>query len=130
MILWKLFANICCQNISFEQLSSNALILVLAGSETTATTLSGATYLLLNHPNVLQKVTQEVRSSFKSADEITINSVTKLSYMLAVLNETLRLYPPVVSGLIREVPDCGCQIASEHVPSGASRPLPQILSCC
>ncbi|KAF6831216.1 cytochrome p450 monooxygenase [Colletotrichum plurivorum] len=105
-------------NISFPQLSSNALILVLAGSETTATTLSGATYLLLKNPDVLQRVTEEVRSSFNSADEITINSVTKLSYMLAVLNETLRLYPPVASGMIRVVPDCGCQIASEHIPSG------------
>ncbi|RYP67847.1 hypothetical protein DL771_007024 [Monosporascus sp. 5C6A] len=105
-------------NLSFEKLGSNAFILVLAGSETTATTLSGATYLLLTHPEVLEKLNREVRSTFASADEITINSVGKLSYMLAVLNESLRLYPPVTSGLVRVVPPGGEQIAGHWVPEG------------
>lgn len=105
-------------NISFEKLSSNAFILVLAGSETTATTLSGATYLVLSNPDVLQKLVQEVRGSFKSADEININSVNKLSYMLAVLNESLRLYPPVTSSLARMVPGKGADIAGQYVPAG------------
>ncbi|UQC75069.1 isotrichodermin C-15 hydroxylase [Colletotrichum lupini] len=96
----------------------NGLILVLAGSETTATTLAGTTYLLLRDPKVLQKLNEEVRSSFNDSSEITINSVSKLSYMLAVLNEALRMYPPVTSNLIREVPEFGCQIGAEHVPQG------------
>ncbi|KAI1418230.1 putative cytochrome P450 [Hypoxylon sp. FL1857] len=104
--------------LSFEKLSANAFILVLAGSETTATTLSGATYLLLAHPNVLEKLKQEVRSSFKSVDEININSVNKLSYMLAILNESLRLYPPVTSSLVRIVPPGGEQIAGQFVAGG------------
>lgn len=108
------------QNLSFEQLSANGLILVLAGSETTATTLAGTTYLLLRNPKILQKLNEEVRSSFTDSSEITINSVSKLSYMLAILNEALRMYPPVTSNLIREVPQFGCQIGSEHVPQGVS----------
>ncbi|KAK1544664.1 isotrichodermin C-15 hydroxylase [Colletotrichum paranaense] len=96
----------------------NGLILVLAGSETTATTLAGTTYLLLRDTKVLQKLNEEVRSSFNDSSEITINSVSKLSYMLAVLNEALRMYPPVTSNLIREVPEFGCQIGAEHVPQG------------
>ncbi|KAL0783331.1 hypothetical protein CaCOL14_001238 [Colletotrichum acutatum] len=87
-------------------------------SETTATTLAGTTYLLLRNPKVLQKLNEEVRSSFTDSSEITINSVSKLSYMLAVLNEALRMYPPVTSNLIREVPEFGCQIGSDHVPQG------------
>ncbi|KAI8965007.1 putative cytochrome P450 [Daldinia sp. FL1419] len=105
-------------NLSFDMLSANAFILVLAGSETTATTLSGATALLLSHPETLEKLQQEVRSSFKSADEITITSVNKLYYMLAILNEALRLYPPVTSGLVRTVPRGGQQIAGRYVPEG------------
>jgi len=106
--------------LSFEQLSENAFILVLAGSETTATTLSGATYLLLTHPEILDKLNQEVRSSFKSKDEITIASVGKLSYMLAVLNESLRLYPPLTSTLVRVVPPSGGKIAGHYVPGKVS----------
>ncbi|KAI1388851.1 putative cytochrome P450 [Hypoxylon trugodes] len=105
-------------NLSFQKLSANAFILVLAGSETTATTLSGATYLLLTHPEILEKLKKEVRSAFTSVDEITISSVNKLSYMLAILNESLRLYPPVTSGLVRSVPEGGEQIAGHYVAAG------------
>ncbi|TQN67766.1 Averantin hydroxylase [Colletotrichum shisoi] len=105
-------------NLSFEKLSANGLILVLAGSETTATTLSGATYLLGRNPDVLRKLNAEVRSAFTDSSEITIGSVSKLAYTVAVLNEALRLYPPLTSGLVREIPNGGCQIASEFVPQG------------
>ncbi|KAI1269481.1 cytochrome P450 [Xylariaceae sp. FL1019] len=105
-------------NLSFEKLSSNAFLLVLAGSETTATTLSGATYLLLTHPEILEKLQVEVRSSFTESREITINTVSKLSYMLAILNEALRMYPPVTSGLVRKAPRGGATIAGHYVPEG------------
>jgi len=107
------------QGLDQEKLASNAFVLVLAGSETTATTLSGTTYLLLEHRDILHRVTEEVRSSFKSVDEITYSSVSKLTYMLAVLNEALRHYPPVTSGLVRQVPPGGAQIAGHFVPAGA-----------
>lgn len=104
----------------------NATILLLAGSETTATTLSGATYLLLSHPDILERLKQEIRTTFSSADEITINSVGKLSYMLAVLNETLRVYPPLTSGMVRVVPPEGAEIAGNYVPGGVRLPYPPI----
>ncbi|KAI0200638.1 isotrichodermin C-15 hydroxylase [Astrocystis sublimbata] len=103
-------------NLSFGKLSSNAVILVFAGSETTATTLSGATYLTLSHPDVHAKLTHEVRSTFKDAREININTVGNLKYMLAVLNEALRMYPPVVSGLVRVTPKGGATVAGHYCP--------------
>ncbi|KAM7194018.1 Cytochrome P450 [Naviculisporaceae sp. PSN 640] len=108
-------------NLSFEQMGANAFILVLAGSETTATTLSGITYLLLKYPEVYRKVTKEVRGMFKRKEEIDMNSVMGLKYMLAVINESLRLYPPVVTSLVREVPKgCGgVKVADWHIPEGS-----------
>ncbi|KAI1343972.1 putative cytochrome P450 [Xylariaceae sp. FL0016] len=105
-------------DLSFPKLSANAFILVLAGSETTATTLSGATYLLLTHHEIMERLKKEVRSSFKDASEININSVNNLTYMLAILNEALRLYPPVTSGLVRMVPPEGATIAGHYVTGG------------
>jgi cytochrome P450 len=105
-------------DLSFEKLGSNAFILILAGSETTATTLAGATYFLLTNPDALSRLQHEVRTTFKSADDINIASVSKLSYMLAVLNEALRMYPPVTSNLVRVVPSGGAQIAGHFVPEG------------
>ncbi|KAK7704627.1 hypothetical protein SLS64_008391 [Diaporthe eres] len=100
------------------QLSANAEILVLAGSETTATLLSGCTYLLLTNPDKMEKLKHEVRSAFASESEITATSVNKLSYMLGVLNEALRLYPPVTSSLVRVVPTGGDMITDHWVPEG------------
>jgi cytochrome P450 len=67
-------------NISFELLRANAGLLVVAGSETTATLLSGVTYLLLRNPECLRKVTDEVRSAFESEHDITFASVQNLPY--------------------------------------------------
>ncbi|WYZ44180.1 hypothetical protein EsH8_VII_000616 [Colletotrichum jinshuiense] len=103
-------------NYSLEQLEGNAGILIIAGSETTATLLSGATYLLLKNPEKMKKLTDEVRTTFQSGEEIDLTSVNKLSYMLACLDETLRVYPPVPTGLPRIVPKGGATIAGKFVP--------------
>lgn len=113
--------------MSFEKLSANAEILVLAGSETTATLLSGCTYLLLTHPDKMEKLKHEVRSTFASEHEITASAVNNLTYMLGVLNEALRLYPPVTSSLVRVVPKGGDRIVDLWVPEGVSRSPPQIV---
>jgi len=104
------------QGIDFGRLRTNASLLVVAGSETTATLLSGVTFLLLSNPDKMTKLVEEVRSSFKSDDEITLLSVGNLHYMLACLNEALRCYPPVPIGMPREVPKGGAQIAGHPVP--------------
>ncbi|EFX01803.1 cytochrome p450 monooxygenase [Grosmannia clavigera kw1407] len=106
------------QPLALACLTTNASLLVLAGSGTTATLLSGVTYLLLNNPQSMAKLAAEVRSSFSSEEEITLLSVNKLTYMLACLNEALRCYPPVVFGLPRVVPKGGSNIAGHFVPQG------------
>lgn len=66
----------------------------------------------------MENVTQEVRSSFTSVDEITLLSVSKLDYMLACLHETLRMYPPVGQGIVRETGKNGQHVAGKFVPPG------------
>ncbi|KAK6544718.1 hypothetical protein TWF694_001404 [Orbilia ellipsospora] len=97
--------------------TTSATVLV-AGTETTATLLSGMTYLLLMNPDALERVTWEVRTSFKSEEEIDLISTQRLEYMLACLSEALRIYPPVSPGLPRIVPKGGAQICGEMVPEG------------
>ncbi len=104
--------------MSFAKLQANAVFLSIAGSETTATGLSGATYLLLQNPHVLEKLRKELDTKFQRSEEITLNSVTSLPYLQAVINETLRHYPPVTGGMVRQVPDGGAMIAGKFVPGG------------
>lgn len=65
-----------------KTLMINAMVLIVAGSDTSATLLSGLIYLLLKNPGCLQKITHEVRSAFKSEDEISFSSVQSLPYSM------------------------------------------------
>ena len=101
------------------ELDTNAEVLVIAGSETTATLLSGVTYWLLRTPEAMMRVTAEVRQAFQSEDKINfINATARLPYMLACLEEALRLYPPVPTTLQRITTDPSTEISGVRVPAG------------
>jgi cytochrome P450 len=94
----------------------NASTVVVAGSETTATTIAAALYFLLTNPDAYQQILFEVRSAFRSEAEITISAVNKLEYMHACLNETMRMLPAVPGGLPRVVPPGGRVLNGTFVP--------------
>ncbi|KAF4412517.1 Cytochrome P450 monooxygenase 1 [Colletotrichum fructicola] len=102
------------------QIRVNVGTLVLAGSETTSTLLCGVTFLVLKHREVMMRLREEVRSSFAREEDITISSVTKLTYMSACLDEALRCYPPAAAGMPREVPTGGTTVAGEILPEGTA----------
>lgn len=108
------------QTMSRTEIYDNASLLIGAGSETTATALSAATYLLAMNPDVLARLVTEVRESFSSESQIDFVSVQKLDYMLAVLDETLRLHPPSPNANLRSVCDGGDVICGQFVPHGVS----------
>lgn len=121
------FSSMSCQltQISHKALTRTELImhsrlLIIAGSETTATALSGATYLLCSNPSTLAKLNEEVRSAFASEEEIDIISTAKLDYLQAVLEESLRMYPPVPSALPRVTPPGGQEILGQWIPGNVS----------
>lgn len=111
------------KEFSFGEMVTNANTLIIAGSETTATLLSGVTYLLLTNPRVLLKLQHEVRGAFQTDKEITLESCNKLEYIHAVLTEALRVYPPVAVGLPRIVDAQGDMVAGHWVPGGVGTNL-------
>ena len=116
-----------------DKLQANCSLLIIGGSETTATLLSGVTYYLLTNPEAMRKLTAEIRSSFKSEEDIDFMSVSTLPYLLACLDEALRMYPPVPLGLPRVVPKGGATVSGHFVPEDVSycfffRPEPPSLS--
>jgi cytochrome P450 len=108
------------KRLSRGEMDANAQTFLLAGSETTATTLSGTTYLLLKNPDVYTKLVQEIRNQFTSQSEITIEEVNKLEYLIAVFQEALRYYPPVATGFPRVVPKGGDTISGHYLPEGTA----------
>ena len=81
--------------ISHLEYQSTVETLIIAGSETTATLMSGVTYYLLKNPDKMERLVTEIRQAFASPQEISFVSVNKLTYLLACLDEALRVYPPV-----------------------------------
>ncbi|KAF3803795.1 Isotrichodermin C-15 hydroxylase [Colletotrichum gloeosporioides] len=105
--------------LQFEELRANSSTLIVAGSETTATALSAITYYLTTHTSALEKLNNEVRSAFATENDINMVSVQKLQYMQAIINESLRMYPPVPTGIMRRVSEGDGLFLGQHVPKGS-----------
>ncbi|KAL8965071.1 MAG: hypothetical protein Q9197_006686 [Variospora fuerteventurae] len=106
-----------------EEIISTSGVLLIGGSETTATLLSGATYHLLTNPDILVKLQAEVRGAFQDESEMTLNSLAKhdfLPYLEAVLTESLRMYPPIPANLPRMTGPEGDVIDGYFVPANTS----------
>jgi cytochrome P450 len=106
--------------LSLGQHHSTGSVFMLAGTETTATALSGTTYHLLMNPDKLELLQREIRSAFTNLDEMDLESLAKQKYLMAVLQEGLRMYPPVPTLLPRVVPAGGAEICGEWVPAGTT----------
>lgn len=100
------------------ELHSQSNTLIVAGSETTATCLTGIVFCLLSNPSTLEALTNEVRSIFKSDSEITGDTTADLKYLSAVIEEGLRIFPPAPFGLPRVSP--GAVIDGHYVPPGVT----------
>lgn len=116
--------------MSTEEITATFEILMVAGSETSATLMSGVTYQLLKNPHASKKLVAEIRSTFAHSDEITISSVSSLTYQLAVLDEALRSMPPVVNALVRLVSSGPGEVVGGHfVPGGTKVGIPSWAAC-
>lgn len=92
--------------------------LIIAGGETTATFLSGITFHLVQYPEVLRKLEAEIRSAFKSEEDINGVSTNKLPYFNACVKEGLRVSPAVPFGHPRVVPPGGDEVCGQRLPGG------------
>ncbi|KAJ5398337.1 cytochrome P450 monooxygenase [Penicillium cosmopolitanum] len=107
-----------------DEMLPNYSFLMMAGSETTATLLSGCTFYLLKHPHSYQRLTSEVRQCFSAPTEIVLSSLAVLPYLHSVITETLRLYPPVPLGMPRTTPAGGAMISGRYVPEKTTVSVP------
>lgn len=117
------------KGMSRDEIDSNSTLLILAGSETSATTCASATWFLVKNPVTLKKLRDEVRSSFQSMEEITVTSASKLPYLHAVIQEALRLHPTEPISVTRLVDRPGVTVSGYQIPVGTSVGIPQKSAC-
>ncbi|KAH6658724.1 putative cytochrome P450 [Truncatella angustata] len=117
--------------VSDQQIAAHASDLVIAGSDTSASALAACIYYLLKEPVPMYNLVTEVRCGFNQYSDITGSSTSSMQYLNAVLQEALRLFPPLPLGLPRIVP-AGGAVVDEHVlPEGitvSTNPLAACLS--
>lgn len=108
------------KGMSRAEMNVNAFSFSIAGSESSATALSAFTYYTLSRVSVYDRLIAEIRGTFDAYEQIDISSTAQLSYLNAVLQETLRIYPPVAVTLPRVVPVNGTVIDGDFVPAGVT----------
>ncbi|KFO91421.1 Cytochrome P450 3A29, partial [Buceros rhinoceros silvestris] len=81
------------KTLSDEEILAQALIFVFAGYETTSSTLSYISYELATHPDVQQRLQEEIDANLPNKATPTYNAITQMEYLDMVVNESLRLFP-------------------------------------
>jgi cytochrome P450 len=82
------------KGITLPELHATASVLIVAGSETTVSVLSGTTNYLVKNPTKLTALTQEVRTTFSRETDMSLSALKELPYLAAVVQEGLRLCNP------------------------------------
>ena len=78
-----------------DELLDELMTLIVAGFETSANTLNWAWYLLAKYPDVEAKIIAEAKQHIPDVGAVTSDALMAMEYTQQVLEETLRLYPPV-----------------------------------
>lgn len=96
---------------------------VVAGTDTTAISLSSIFRQLLTHTEVLVKLREELQRAKADgtiSDPITFQESQRLKYFGAVIKESLRVWPAAGLPMWRVVPEGGATIAGRYFPAGVS----------
>ena len=102
----------------------DSALIVVAGSDTTAATLTHIFYHLARTPKVFSTLREELDAFYQPGSESEFKDLQEASYLNGVINEALRLHPPVPSGLLRQTPPEGITIGSTYIPGDVTISTP------
>uniref|UniRef100_A0A8C3UZZ3 Cytochrome P450 3A n=1 Tax=Catharus ustulatus TaxID=91951 RepID=A0A8C3UZZ3_CATUS len=102
--------------LSDEEVLAQALIFVFAGYETTSSTLSYIAYNLATHPDVQQRLQDEVDKHLPNKATPTYNTIVQMEYLDMVVNESIRLYP--AGGRLERVCKKTVELNGVTIPKG------------
>lgn len=100
----------------FMALMSN----IIAGSDTTAVSLSSIMFRLITHPDVLKKLREEVLNFQPANGRLTFKEAQEMPYLQAAIKESLRVHPATGLPLWRTVPEGGAEVAGQFFPAGTT----------
>jgi cytochrome P450 len=104
-----------------EEASGEALLQVIAGSDTSATTIRSVLLYLLTNPHSYTRLQAEIDTSIavgKISSPIKDSEARQLPYLQAVIKEGMRIIPPAGGAFYKTVPPEGDVIDGKFVPGG------------
>ncbi|KAJ5674343.1 uncharacterized protein N7477_004277 [Penicillium maclennaniae] len=104
---------------SRASLLEEAVALVIAGTDTTGSTLTIGTYQVLRKPEIYTKLKAELLEAWPNLEQRpNAGDLEKLPYLTAVIKEALRMAPTTTSENSRVVQAQGATIGGKHIPGG------------
>ncbi|XP_067140690.1 cytochrome P450 3A41-like isoform X3 [Centruroides vittatus] len=81
------------KKLSTDNIVANAVMIMVAGYDTTSTMLAWCTYYLVKYPEKQEKIRQEINENIENNQQIEYADLSKLKYLDQIISETLRLRP-------------------------------------
>ncbi|ORX75916.1 cytochrome P450 [Basidiobolus meristosporus CBS 931.73] len=110
------------KQLSFDEMLNEAVVLSIAGHDTTASSLSSVIYVLAKYPAIQEKVREEVNRVLKShastEDIPSTAEIKMLHYLEATIKESMRLYPPAPI-LPTRMAACDTMLGQIPIPKGS-----------
>lgn len=111
------------KRLTDDEVLAQSLIFMVAGFETTGSTLSYMAYVLAKHPEVQEKLLEELDEAVKNRGDIPLyDFINSLDYLDRVFSEVLRLYTP--GFLIHRRCNEGCKVNGLSIPPGVDVFMP------
>jgi cytochrome P450 len=104
-----------------EEASGEALLQIVAGSDTSASTIRVVMLSLLSNPAAYRKLQAEIDSRItagKISSPIRDVEARQMPYLQAVIKEGLRILPPAAGTFFKTVPPGGDVIDGKFIPAG------------
>ncbi|PIN11547.1 Cytochrome P450 CYP2 subfamily [Handroanthus impetiginosus] len=85
----------CSIDLNWENIKGLLMDIFIGGTETIAAAVIWTMTILVTRPNMMEKVQAQIRELVGRKGKLNEDDLQKLSYLRAVINEALRLYPPL-----------------------------------
>jgi len=116
------FGLLLARGLSRQTILDESVTMLLAGHETTASSLVWSLYLLARHPEIADELAFDLQSAL-GGEAPTYAELGRLSSLRATLDESLRLYPP--THRIARTIASPVWVGGHHLPAGADVIMPQ-----
>jgi cytochrome P450 len=103
------------------------IVLIGAGSHTTAWALTVSTFHILSNPTILRNLKEEFSANKKNGQNLTLQELEKLPYLTAVIKEGLRLAYGTSVRLPRSSPDTALRFKNWVIPKGTPVSMTSVL---